>query len=114
MQTANPIRTRASICTSQIETMSEPSCELCRAQRALEPHKMEIYALVSAVRAKNKELSRLRAEVSAVVECVSKLTKDVQEHRARTAQVNKLAMVHGKKLIARIVKLEEQIVVCPK
>ena len=86
--------------------MSEPSCELCRSLRTLESHKMEIHALVSAVRAKDKQLMKLRAEVSKIVECVSKLTKDVQEHRARTTQVNKLAMVHDKKLIARIAKLE--------
>ena len=107
MQTAKPIRTRASICRSQMKTMSEPSCELCRALRALESNKMEIHALVSAVRAKDKQLMKLRAEVSTIVECVSKLTKDVHEHRARTTQVNKLAMAHDKKLIARIVKLEQ-------
>ena len=82
-------------------------------QRGIECHKMEIHALVSAAQRKDKELAKLKASVSALktkcgelAESIDQLKKRDVEHRARTAQAGKLAVVHDKKLIARIVKLE--------
>lgn len=98
--------------------MSEPLCELCctlpSLKRGLEFHKMEICALVSAMRSKDKELAKLKAEVCALkakceglAQSVEQLTKRVVEHRARTAQSDRLVLVHEKKVNARIAKLEE-------